>query len=78
MAKILKGRTENSIKNYFYSSIRRIKQSLPFQVMREIYLLKVRPTVGWESLVEEYHSEFMKFNLLSYKILKSIFGQEET
>lgn len=78
MAKILKGRTENSIKNYFYSSVRRIKQSPVFQLMKEVYLLKTKQPVSWEQFHEEYQVEFQKFNLLSQMILRAIFGQEES
>jgi hypothetical protein len=37
MAKELEGRTENSIKNYFYSSIRRLKSNNVINYLREVY-----------------------------------------
>ena len=46
--------------------------------MKEIYLLKTKQPVSWEFFLEEYNLEFQKFNLLSYKILKSIFNHEES
>ena len=38
MAKELEGRTENSIKNYFYSSIRRLKSNNIIHYLKEIYV----------------------------------------
>ena len=37
MSKVLEGRTENSIKNYFYSSIRRIKSNKIIELIKSIY-----------------------------------------
>jgi len=39
MAKELEGRTENSIKNYFYSSIRRLKSNNIIHYLKEVYVL---------------------------------------
>ena len=38
MAKELEGRTENSIKNYFYSSIRRLKSNNIIHYLKEVYV----------------------------------------
>lgn len=38
MSKLLPGRTENSIKNYFYSSIRRLKSNHIINVFRDLYI----------------------------------------
>lgn len=38
MSKLLPGRTENSIKNYFYSSIRRLKSNQIINVFRDLYI----------------------------------------
>ena len=38
MSKLLPGRTENSIKNYFYSSIRRLKSNPIIDTFRDIYI----------------------------------------
>jgi hypothetical protein len=46
MAKELEGRTENSIKNYFYSSIRRLKSNNIIHYLKEVYV----PTPGLLSL----------------------------
>ena len=40
MSKVLPGRTENSIKNYFYSSIRRIKSNKIIETIKSIYHFK--------------------------------------
>ena len=37
MSKVLNGRTENSIKNYFYSSVRRIKSNKIIEIIKSIY-----------------------------------------
>lgn len=39
MAKELEGRTENSIKNYFYSSIRRLKSNNIIHYLKEVYVV---------------------------------------
>lgn len=41
MSKVLPGRTENSIKNYFYSSLRRLKSNALCNIVKDIYLDKV-------------------------------------
>ena len=38
MSKVLEGRTENSIKNYFYSSLRRLKSNPLSQIIKNIYV----------------------------------------
>ena len=38
MSKLLPGRTENSIKNYFYSSIRRLKSNPIIEIFRDLYI----------------------------------------
>jgi len=40
ISKALKGRTENSIKNYFYSSIRRLTSSPLIDIIKEVYVHK--------------------------------------
>lgn len=40
MSKILPGRTENSIKNYFYSSIRRLKSNPVYELISDIFVTK--------------------------------------
>ena len=47
MSKILRGRTENSIKNYFYSSIRWIKSSSIIDVLKDIFVGFKRPIPYW-------------------------------
>lgn len=72
MAKVLRGRTENSIKNYFYSSLRRIKQSPVYEELKEIYLTKNKTQLSWESFYELHIDEYQKFNYLSKKLIKTI------
>ena len=38
ISKLLKGRTENSIKNYFYSSVRRLKTNPIINVIKDLYI----------------------------------------
>lgn len=40
MSKVLIGRTENSIKNYFYSSVRRLKSNPVMTLLNDIYVSK--------------------------------------
>jgi hypothetical protein len=47
MSKILKGRTENSIKNYFYSSVRRIKSSPIMEELTDIFVNRKRSIPYW-------------------------------
>ncbi len=68
MSKILPGRTENSIKNYFYSSVRRLKSNPLLDFLKEVYLDRtkdLRIGLGEETFVK---NELCKFNVLSRKI----------
>lgn len=64
MAGVLSGRTENSIKNYFYSSVRRMKTNPVFDVIKEVYFGKSKSGV----LSDEILSEVQKLNMLSRKL----------
>ena len=79
MSKILPGRTENSIKNYFYSSIRRLKSNNIMNVFSEIYIEKVKSIEDFKSQFEFLNNEILKFNKLSqmlcYYLLKA--GNDE-
>jgi len=68
MSKIIPGRTENAIKNYFYSSIRRLKSNPIAQLLKEFCLSK-------DSQMDEscfdnplINEELTKLNLLSKNI----------
>jgi hypothetical protein len=81
MSKILPGRTENSIKNYFYSSIRRLKSNPIMDILNEIFISKKRSLNDLDDCKELMELEFSKFNRLSQKIceyLLSVENQKET
>jgi hypothetical protein len=68
MAGALTGRTENSIKNYFYSSVRRLKSNLAVSAIRDVWVDRVSTV---ESVFQEnltLRSEIQKLNTLSRHI----------
>lgn len=68
MAGALVGRTENSIKNYFYSSIRRLKSNPAISAIRDVYVDK---TASVDSVFNYYpglNAEVEKLNTLSRRI----------
>jgi hypothetical protein len=70
MSKIIPGRTENSIKNYFYSSIRRLKSNPIAQLLKEVCLAKETQfgqTGPDDPLIRE---EIAKLNQLSQNICR--------
>lgn len=70
MSKVLPGRTENSIKNYFYSSVRRLKSNPITHFIKELHITKrVSPSQiqeNWSFL----SNEISKLNKLSQEICK--------
>ncbi len=68
ISKILPGRTENSIKNYFYSSIRRLKSNPILQIFRDIYVDYTKTLEDIDLIRDQINSEISKFNRLSQKI----------
>jgi len=64
MAAVLTGRTENSIKNYFYSSVRRLKTSSVFAIIKDVYLGNTKVGV----LSFDLENEVQKLNTLSKMI----------
>lgn len=68
MSKILPGRTENSIKNYFYSSIRRLKSNSILGLFRDVYVVKSRSLESLKKENDFISGELAKFNVLSRKI----------
>ena len=64
MAKELEGRTENSIKNYFYSSIRRLKSN---SIMRFFIIIYAEPEINsfdtYNDLNEQDYSECLQKKL---------------
>jgi hypothetical protein len=75
MSKILPGRTENSIKNYFYSSVRRLKSNPIVNVLQGIYVHKNTNI----TLINEKNSfindELAKLNHLCQNICKYLFDK---
>jgi hypothetical protein len=68
MSKILPGRTENSIKNYFYSSIRRIKSNPVIKIFKDIYIDRIKTIDDYLKQKDVFESEILKFNKLSQSI----------
>lgn len=68
MSKVLPGRTENSIKNYFYSSIRRLKSNPITHLLKDIYVTQ-KTSLGQVQEDNCYlASEIAKLNRLSQEI----------
>lgn len=72
MSKILPGRTENSIKNYFYSSIRRLKSNPVYDIISDIYIAKKIEFHELPAKKFEIQQEVSKFNRLSQLICEYI------
>lgn len=62
MSKILRGRTENSIKNYFYSSVRRVKSSPIMDELNAIFVERRRAIPFWTQIYDDYEAEILRFN----------------
>lgn len=76
MATALPGRTENSIKNYFYSSIRRLKSS---PIVHLIYDIHVNRRTSPNDICQENHfvrSELDKLNAFGRAICEYMMGSE--
>ena len=76
MTDVLEGRTENAIKNYFYSSLRRLRASKVAVILKNVYLEGKEP--GSKELEEVYKIEMSKLNLLSRKICEFLFENADT
>ena len=74
MSKILKGRTENSIKNYFYSSVRRLKSNPVMHVIRAVFFLGEVQRAQIDLEGGFLREEILKLNVLSRKICLFFFG----
>lgn len=68
MSHVLPGRTENSIKNYFYSSVRRLKSNNLIHHLKAIYVYKRNPVGGPIESNSVIQSDISKLNRLSQKI----------
>ena len=77
MSNILPGRTENSIKNYFYSSIRRLKSNNLFGALKSTYVTRrFSPQQALES-VKTAQNDLAKLNRLSQKICMFLFEKND-
>ena len=70
MSKVLPGRTENSIKNYFYSSIRRLKSNPITHLLKDIYVSKKTSIAQVQENNSYLNSEIGKLNRLSQEICR--------
>lgn len=76
IARSIPGRTENSIKNYFYSSLRRIQGSSIIQNIKEyIKSPSIMDIDSLKKVIDKYSEEL---NTLSQKICEYIFSQFNT
>lgn len=73
MSHILPGRTENSIKNYFYSSVRRLKSNNLFLLLKSIYITKKFTAPQVMDQNPNIHNDILKLNRLSQKICNFLF-----
>lgn len=76
MAGVLSGRTENSIKNYFYSSIRRLKSS---PIVHVVYDVHVNRRTAPEELDQKsgfLRTELEKLNVFGREICQYMLGKE--
>jgi hypothetical protein len=75
MSRILPGRTENSIKNYFYSSVRRLKSNPIAHVLKDIYVRKKTHISQINDSNAFINDELAKLNHLSQKICRYLFDK---
>lgn len=70
LAKNIHGRTENSIKNYFYSSIRRIKSNIIYNDIKQLYNGKISREELKRTREEVINKELQRMNLFCSLISK--------
>lgn len=75
MSKVLPGRTENSIKNYFYSSVRRLKSNPITHFLKELYISRTVPPAKISEHSAFLNTEIKKLNQLSQEICKFLLKQ---
>lgn len=68
ISRVLPGRTENSIKNYFYSSLRRLKSNLLCNIIKKVYVDKSEEVTSGLKKVDDVCKELSKLNMLSQRI----------
>lgn len=73
MSHVLPGRTENSIKNYFYSSVRRLKSNNLFHHIKAVYLYKKTTCGELMAANAGITADVAKLNRLSQKICNFLF-----
>lgn len=77
MTDVLEGRTENAIKNYFYSSLRRLKSSSISEIVKNVYLKKIVDLEKIDMAEIQQEEEWSKMNLLCKKICEYLLGRQE-
>jgi hypothetical protein len=77
MSKILPGRTENSIKNYFYSSVRRLKSNPIVRLLQDIHVHKKTSISQISESNSFVNDELAKLNHLSQNICKFLFDRNK-
>ena len=76
MTNVLDGRTENAIKNYFYSSLRRLRASKVAVILKNVYLEGKEPT--HTELEDTLKNELNKLNLLTRRICEFLFENPDS
>ena len=77
MSHILPGRTENSIKNYFYSSVRRLKSNNILHLLKNIYVYKKQTSQEVLENNVNVLNDINKLNRLSQKICHFLFEKDQ-
>lgn len=77
MSHILPGRTENSIKNYFYSSVRRLKSNNLINIVKNMYMSKKIFPQGVLEITQSMQNDINKLNRLSQKICQFLFEKAD-
>jgi hypothetical protein len=77
MSHILPGRTENSIKNYFYSSVRRLRSNNLINLFRSIYVYKKTSPQQILESSQSIQYDIAKLNRLSQKICNFLIDRND-
>ena len=77
LSKSIPGRTENSIKNYFYSSIRRIKSNIIFNDLKKLYTGQVTREELKKNREDDINKELQKMNIFCMLIAKYLLWESQ-